>query len=65
MQRDHRDPHKFSIPVACLVFAVLKVGLGVSNRKEGSWPVSFSGLRVIFAYYVIMFGAHAMVMKEA
>ena len=51
---------KFSIPVACLVFAVLAVGLGVSNRKEGKLASFVLGIGVIFAYYVIMFGAHAM-----
>ena len=27
--------NKFSIPVACLVFALLAVGLGVTNRRDG------------------------------
>ena len=52
---------KFSIPVACLVFAVLAVGLGVSNRKDGKLASFVVGIAVIFIYYVIMFGAHAMV----
>jgi lipopolysaccharide export system permease protein len=51
---------KFSIPVACLVFAVLSVGLGVSNRKDGKLASFVVGIAVIFTYYVIMFGAHAM-----
>jgi LPS export ABC transporter permease LptF/LPS export ABC transporter permease LptG len=51
---------KFSIPVACLVFAVLAVGLGVSNRREGKLASFVLGIGVIFTYYVIMFSAHAM-----
>jgi len=52
---------KLSIPVACLVFAVLAVGLGVNNRKDGKLASFVVGIVVIFTYYVIMFGAHAMV----
>jgi LPS export ABC transporter permease LptF/LPS export ABC transporter permease LptG len=51
---------KFSIPVACLVFALLAVGLGVSNRKDGKLASFVLGIIVIFIYYVLMFGAHAM-----
>jgi LPS export ABC transporter permease LptF/LPS export ABC transporter permease LptG len=51
---------KFSIPVACLVFAVLAVGLGVTNRKDGKLASFVLGLAVIFTYYVLMFGAEAM-----
>jgi LPS export ABC transporter permease LptF/LPS export ABC transporter permease LptG len=52
--------NKFSIPVVCLVFALLAVGLGVSNRREGKLASFVLGIGVIFVYYVIMFGAHAM-----
>jgi LPS export ABC transporter permease LptF/LPS export ABC transporter permease LptG len=51
---------KFSIPTACLVFGLLAVGLGVTNRKDGKLASFVLGLAVIFAYYVIMFGAEAM-----
>lgn len=51
---------KFSIPIACLVFAVLAVGLGVTNRKDGKLASFVLGLAVIFTYYVLMFGAEAM-----
>ena len=43
---------KFSIPVACFVFAVLGVGLGVSNRKDGKLASFVLGIGVIFVYYV-------------
>jgi LPS export ABC transporter permease LptF/LPS export ABC transporter permease LptG len=51
---------KFSIPVACLVFAIVAVGLGVTNRRDGKFASFVLGIAVIFVYYVIMFGAHAM-----
>jgi LPS export ABC transporter permease LptF/LPS export ABC transporter permease LptG len=51
---------KVSIPVACLVFAALAVGLGVTNRRDGKLASFVLGLGVIFTYYVLMFGAHAM-----
>lgn len=51
---------KFSIPVACFVFTVLGVALGVSNRRDGKLASFVLGIGVIFVYYVIMFTAQAM-----
>ena len=51
---------KFSIPVACFVFALVGVGLGVSNRKDGKLASFVLGIGVIFVYYVIMFTGQAM-----
>jgi LPS export ABC transporter permease LptF/LPS export ABC transporter permease LptG len=51
---------KFSIPVACFVFAVLGLALGASNRKDGKLAAFVLGIGVIFAYYVIMFSAQAL-----
>lgn len=51
---------KFSIPIACLVFAVLGVALGASNRKDGKMASFVLGTAVIFIYYVIMFGAQSL-----
>jgi LPS export ABC transporter permease LptG/LPS export ABC transporter permease LptF len=51
---------KFSIPVACLVFALLGVALGVSNRKDGKLASFVLGIAVIFVYYVVMFTGQAM-----
>lgn len=51
---------KFSIPAACLVFVLIGVGLGVTNRKDGKLASFALGIAVIFAYYVIMYGAEAM-----
>jgi LPS export ABC transporter permease LptG len=51
---------KFSIPVACLVFGLVGVALGVSNRKDGKLASFVLGIAVIFAYYVIMFMSESM-----
>ena len=51
---------KFSIPAACLVFAIIGLTLGVSNRKDSRLDSFVLGIGVIFAYYVIMYTAEAM-----
>ncbi|MBY0494275.1 MAG: LPS export ABC transporter permease LptF [Cyanobacteria bacterium] len=51
---------KFSVPVACFVFALLGLALGASNRKDGKLAAFVLGIAVIFAYYVIMFTAEAL-----
>jgi LPS export ABC transporter permease LptG/LPS export ABC transporter permease LptF len=51
---------KFSIPFACLVFAVVGLALGASHRKDGKLASFVIGIAVIFVYYVIMFTAQAM-----
>ena len=51
---------KFSIPMACLVFALLGVGFGVTSRKDGRLASFALGIAVIFAYYVVMYTSDAM-----
>ena len=51
---------KFSIPVACLVFVLIGLGLGVTSRKDGRLASFALGIAVIFGYYVIMYGSEAM-----
>ena len=51
---------KFSIPVACLVFSLIGLALGVTSRKDGKLASFALGVGVIFAYYIIMYGAEAM-----
>jgi len=51
---------KFSIPIACFVFAFVGVGLGVSNRKDGRMASFVLGIAVIFIYYVVMFTSQSM-----
>jgi LPS export ABC transporter permease LptF/LPS export ABC transporter permease LptG len=68
MQAQGLSPHnpimeihkKFSIPIACFVFAVLGVGLGVSSRRDGKLASFVLGIAVIFVYYVVMYTAQAM-----
>ncbi len=51
---------KFSIPVACFVFALLGLALGTSSRKDGKLAAFVLGIGVIFAYYVVMYGGEAL-----
>jgi LPS export ABC transporter permease LptG/LPS export ABC transporter permease LptF len=50
---------RFSIPVACLVFALLAVVLGLTDRKDGKLASFVLGIAVIFAYYTIMIAAQS------
>ena len=45
---------KFSFPVACLVFALLGLAMGLHTRKEGKLASMVLGLGVVFIYYVLM-----------
>ena len=51
---------RFSLPVACLVFAFISLALGVTTRKDGKLASFGLGIGVIFAYYVLMFGGQAL-----
>ena len=51
---------KFSIPVACLVFTLIGLGLGVTSRKDGKLASFVLGIGVIFTYYVVMYTGEAM-----
>ncbi len=51
---------KFSIPVACLVFGLLALGLGASNRKDGKQSSFVVAIAVIFVYYIFMYTGEAM-----
>lgn len=60
--RDGYSPHnplmeihkKFSIPAACLVFALIGVALGASHRKDGKFASFVVGLAVIFVYWGLL-----------
>ena len=51
---------KFSIPVACFVFALLGLGLGVTTRKDGKQSSFVIAIAVIFIYYIFMYTAESM-----
>ena len=46
---------KFSFPVACLVFGVIGLALGLTVAREGKMAAFVVGIAVIFAYYIVMF----------
>lgn len=50
---------KFAIPIACIVLALIGLGLGVSNRKDGRLASFVLGFSVIFAYYVVLWTVRA------
>jgi LPS export ABC transporter permease LptG len=50
---------KFSVPVACFVFAIIGLALGLSVARDGKMGGFVIGVAVIFAYYVIMYLAEA------
>jgi LPS export ABC transporter permease LptG/LPS export ABC transporter permease LptF len=51
---------KFSIPVACLVFGLLGLGLGVTTRKDGKQSSFAVAIGVIFVYYVLLYTSEAL-----
>ena len=51
---------KFSIPVACFVFALLGLGLGVTTRKDGKQSSFVIAIAIIFIYYIFMYTAESM-----
>jgi LPS export ABC transporter permease LptG/LPS export ABC transporter permease LptF len=67
-KKEGRSPHnlvmaihqKFSIPVACLVFGLLALSLGVSNRKDGKQASFVIGLGVVFIYWMLMYTGQSM-----
>jgi LPS export ABC transporter permease LptG/LPS export ABC transporter permease LptF len=46
---------KFSFPVACLVFAIIGLALGLTVAREGKLAAFVVGTLIIFAYYILMF----------
>ena len=52
---------KFSIPVACLVFGLIGLALGVSNRRGGKLASFVIGIGIIFAYYVLLWFGQSLV----
>ena len=52
---------KFSIPFACLVFGLIGLGLGVSNRRDGKLASFVVGIGVIFIYYVTLWMGQSLI----
>jgi LPS export ABC transporter permease LptG/LPS export ABC transporter permease LptF len=51
---------RFSIPAACLVFGLIGLALGATNRRDGKLASFVLGIGVIFVYYVALFAGQAM-----
>jgi LPS export ABC transporter permease LptG/LPS export ABC transporter permease LptF len=45
---------KFAFPVACLVFGLLALSLGISNSKDSKHASFVVGLAVVFVFYALM-----------
>ncbi len=52
---------KFSIPVACLVFAFMGVAIGLTTRRDGKLAGFVLGIAVIFVYYLLLTTAQSAV----
>ena len=52
---------KFSIPFACVVFGLIGLALGATNRRDGSLASFVVGIAVIFAYYVLLWFGQSLV----
>jgi LPS export ABC transporter permease LptF/LPS export ABC transporter permease LptG len=50
---------KFSLPVACLVLALIGVALGASSSKDGKLASFALGTGVVFVYYVLLYSPRA------
>ena len=51
---------KFSFPAACFVLALIGLGLGATNRKDGKLASFVLGFAVIFTYYVILWTSRSL-----
>ena len=51
---------KYSIPVACLAFMLVALGLGVSNRRDGRLASFVLGIGVVFVYWFLMYISEAI-----
>ena len=51
---------KFSLPVACLVLALIGVALGASNSKDGKLASFALGTGVVFVYYVLLYSSRGI-----
>jgi len=51
---------KFSFPVACFVLALIGLGLGATNRKDGKLASFVLGFGVIFTYYIVLWTSRSL-----
>ncbi len=51
---------KFSIPAACLVFGLIGLALGATNRRDGKLASFVIGVAVVFVYYILLWLGQAL-----
>ncbi len=51
---------KFALPFACIVLAVIGLGLGVQHGRGGKLAAFVPGIAVVFVYYVLEYGGRQM-----
>ena len=51
---------KYSFPVACVVFALIGLALGLTVAREGKVAGFVVGIAVIFAYYILLYVAESV-----
>jgi LPS export ABC transporter permease LptG/LPS export ABC transporter permease LptF len=54
---------KFAIPGACVVFTLIGLALGVTNRKDGKLAGFVLGIGVIFVYYVFYYAFRGLALS--
>ena len=52
---------RFSIPVACLVFGLIGLALGATNRRDGKLASFVIGVAVVFVYYILLWLGQSMI----
>jgi len=51
---------KFSIPAACLVFGLIGLALGATNRRDGKMASFVIGVAIVFVYYILLWLGQSM-----
>ena len=52
---------RFAIPAACLVFGLIGLALGATNRRDAKLAGFVVGIAVIFAYYLLLWFGQSLV----
>lgn len=52
---------RYSIPAACLVFGLIGLALGATNRRDAKLASFVLGISVIFAYYLLLWFGQSLV----
>jgi lipopolysaccharide export system permease protein len=55
---------RYAIPAACLVFGLIGVALGATNRRDGKLASFVLGIAVIFSYYLLLWFGQSLVRSQ-